>query len=618
MDWLIRYEAEIVFYEKVVRIKLLHNELLRVLGEKPEEKGSQYFSKIDLRSGYHHLRVYKDDIPKTAFRTRYGHFKFTVIPFGLTNAPVMKEEHEMHLGLILELLKKERLYAKFSKCEFWLQEVQFLGHVINGDGIHVDPTLPNGLEDFVVYCDASGLGLGCVLMQGGKVITYASRLLKVHEKNYSTHDLKLGVVVFGLKIWRHYLYRTKSVIFTDHKSLQHIFNQKELNMHQRRWIELFSDYDYKISYQPGKANVVADRAEMLQGLDKQMERRNDGAWYYLDRIWVPLMGDVRTLIMDKAYNSKYLVHPGADKMYYDLRDMYWWSGMKKDIALYVRPKIVQETTDKISKIKDRLKAAYDRQKTYADKRRKPLELGEALGTRLDMSTAYHPQTDGQSKRTIQTLKYMLRACIMDFGGSWDVHLPLVEFSYNNSYHSSVRCAPFEALYGRKCRSPILWAEVGEGQLIGPGIVQETTEKVSQIKDRLKVACNCQKSYANKRRKPLEFSIGDHVLSKVSPWKVVVHFGKKGNLAPRFVGPFEITERISPVAYRLRLLEELNGVHDTFHVSNLKKCLADPTLHVPLEEIQVDARLNFVEEPVEILEREFKKLKRSRIPIVKVR
>ncbi|GJS15014.1 putative reverse transcriptase domain-containing protein [Tanacetum coccineum] len=187
---------------------------------------------------------------------------------------------------------------------------------------------------------------------------------------------------------------------------------------------------------------------------------------------------------------------------------------------------------------------------------------------------------------------MLRACVIDFGGSWDIHLMLVKFSYNNSYHSSVMCAPFEALYGRKCRSPILWAKVGEGQLKGLEIMQKTTEKILHIKDRLKVARDRQKS--------------------------VVCFRKKGKLAPRFVGPFEITERIGPIAYRLRLPQELNGVHDTFHLSNLKKCLADPNLHVPLEEIQVDAKLNFVEEPVEILEREIKKLKRSRIPIVKIR
>ncbi|GJU27169.1 putative reverse transcriptase domain-containing protein [Tanacetum coccineum] len=176
-----------------------------------------------------------------------------------------------------------------------------------------------------------------------------------------------------------------------------------------------------------------------------------------------------------------------------------------------------------------------------------------------LSTAYHPQTDGQSKRTIQTLEDMLRA-----------------WSGFGSYHSSVRCAPFEALYGRKCRSPIMWAEVGEGQLIGPELVQETTEKISQIKDRLKAARDRQKSYADKRRKPLEFSVGDYVLLKVSPWKGVVRFGKKGKLAPRFVGPFEIIEKVGPVAYRLDFPEDLNGVHDTFHVSNLKKCLADPT------------------------------------------
>ncbi|GKE03864.1 putative reverse transcriptase domain-containing protein, partial [Tanacetum coccineum] len=244
-------------------------------------------------------------------------------------------------------------------------------------------------------------------------------------------------------------------------------------------------------------------------------------------------------------------------------------------------------------------------------------MQEALGTRLDMSTAYHPQTDGQSERTIQTLEDMLRACVLDFEGSWDVHLPLVEFSYNNSYHSSMRCALFEALYGRKCCLPIMWAEVGEGQLIGPELVQETTEKVTQIKDRLKVARDLQKRYADKRRKPLEFSVGDYVFLKVSPWKGVVRFRKKGKLAPRFVGPFKIIEKVGLVAYRLDLYEELNGVHDTFHMLNLKKCLTNPTLKVPLEEIRVDAKLNFVEEHVEILKREFKKLKRSRIAIVNV-
>ncbi|GKD20411.1 putative reverse transcriptase domain-containing protein [Tanacetum coccineum] len=211
-------------------------------------------------------------------------------------------------------------------------------------------------------------------------------------------------------------------------------------------------------------------------------------------------------------------------------------------------------------------------------------MQEALGTRLDMSTTYHPQTDSESECIIQTLEDMLRVCFLDIEGSWDIYLLLVEFLYNNSYHSSVRCAPFEAVYGRKCHSLIMWAEVGEDQLIGPELVRETTKKISQIKDRVKAARDHQKSYANKRRKPLEFSVCDYILLKVSPWKGVVHFGKKGKLAPRFVGPFEIVEKVGPVAYKLRLPEELNGVHDTFNVSNLKKCLADPTLQVPLDEI----------------------------------
>ncbi|GKC08999.1 putative reverse transcriptase domain-containing protein [Tanacetum coccineum] len=245
-------------------------------------------------------------------------------------------------------------------------------------------------------------------------------------------------------------------------------------------------------------------------------------------------------------------------------------------------------------------------------------LQEALGTRLDMSITYHPQTDGQSEHTIQTLEDMLRACVMDFGGSWDTHLPMIEFSYNNSYHTSIKYATFEALYERKCRSPVIWTEVGESQLIGPELVQETTEKIVQIRERLKTARSRQKSYADKRRKPLEFKVGDRVLLKVSPWKGVVRFGKKGKLAPRFVGPFEIIERVGPVSYRLKLPQELSYVHDTFHVSNLKKYLVEPDVQVPLDEIEIDENLRFVEEPLEIVERDVKKLKRRIIPLVKVR
>nr|GEY08173.1 retrotransposon protein, putative, Ty3-gypsy subclass [Tanacetum cinerariifolium] len=292
------------------------------------------------------------------------------MPFGLINAPAKKEEHEMHLGFILDLLKKEKLYEKFSNYEFWLQEI-LKDKLCNAPVL----ALLDGPEDFMVYCDTSCQGLGCVLMQRGKVIVYASRQLKIHEKNYATHDLELG--------------------------------------------------------------------------------------------------DVRTLIMDEAHKSRHSVYPGADKMYYDLRDMYWWPGMEKDIALYV------------SKCLSCSKVKAEHQKPF-------------------------------------------------------------------------------------------------------GLLQQL--EIPEWK------------------KPLEFCVGDYVLLKVSTWKGVVRYGKKGELAPRFVGPFEIIERIGPVAYRLRLPQELSNIHDKFYMSNLKKCLADPTLHVPLEEIQVDAKLNFLEEHVKFLEHKIKKLK----------
>ncbi|GJS01744.1 putative reverse transcriptase domain-containing protein [Tanacetum coccineum] len=347
-----------------------------------------------------------------------------------------------------------------------------------------------------------------------------------------------------------------------------------------------------------------------------------------------------------------------NKMYQDMKKLYWWPNMKANIATYVskcltcakvkaehqrpsgllvQPKIPQWkwdniTMDFVTKLPKSsqgydtiwevvtkhgipVSIIYDRDPRFTSNFWKSLQ--KALGTSLDMSTAYHPQTDGQSERTIQTLEDMLRACVIDFGNGWVKHFPLVEFSYNNSYHASIKVAPFEALYGQKCRSPVCWAEVGQVQLTGPELVQETTERIIQIKQRIQTARDRQKSYADLKRKPMEFQVGDKVMLKVSPWKGVVHFGKRGKLNPRYVGPFKVLKKVGAVTYKLELPQELSRVHNTFHVSNLKKCYSDDPLVVLLEGLQVDDKLHFVEEPVEIMDREVKQLRRSRVPIVKV-
>nr|GEW76997.1 putative reverse transcriptase domain-containing protein [Tanacetum cinerariifolium] len=536
MDWLSNHKAEIICHEKVVRIPLLDGKVLRVLGKRQEEKARilisakasnknqeeivvvRDFPEIDLRSGYHQLRVHEDDIPKIAFRAHYGHFEFTVMPFDPSKIEAVKNwkaprtltEVHSFLGLVgycrrfiknfYKTAKSHTILTQKCKTFDWGEEQKFAFQTLKEKLCNaLVLALPDGPKDFVVYCDASGIVLGCVLMQRGKMIAYASRQLKIHEK------------IIRPMIWS--WARTKSVIYTDHKSLQHIFSQKELNMRQRRWIYFFSDYDYKIRYHPGKVNVVVDalirkervkpkRLRGLQkGLDEMIEQRSDGSLYYLDQIWVPLKGEVKILIMDEAHKSKYSVHPRADKMYYDLKDRH---GVPISII-----------SDHDSHFTSRFWQS----------------MQEALGTRLEMSMTYHPQTDGQSERIIQTLEDMLRACVLDCEGK-----------------SIIR------------------------QLCGLRL-----EK-----------------------------------------KGVVRFEKKGKLAPRFVEPFEIIKKVGPVAYRLDLPKELNGVNDTFYVSNLKKCLADPTLQVPLDEIRVDAKLNFLEEPMKILEREFKKLKQSRISIVKAK
>nr|GEZ17531.1 putative reverse transcriptase domain-containing protein [Tanacetum cinerariifolium] len=507
-----------------LRIPLLDGKVLRVLGEKPDEKMRQLESakakdkkqreivvvrdfpkvfsddlsglspireikfRIELipgavpvakspyhlapsgleESGYHQLRVHEDDIPKTAFRTHYGHFEFTAMPFGLTNAPASQEEHVEHLRLVLELLKKEKLYAKFSKCEFWLKEVQFLGHVINGNGIHVDPSKIEAVKNW-------------------KAPRTPTELFSDYDCEMRYHPGKANVVADSLS------------------------RKERVKPKRVRAMNMILQLSIKDRIPVAQKEAVDEFAGLQRCLDEMIEQRSDRTLYYLDQIWVPLKGEK-------------------------------WEGI---------------TMDFVTKL-PRTSSGHDTIWVIVDRLTKSAHF---LLTREDY-------------KMDRLARLYLNEIVARHG------VPISIISDRDSRFTS-----------RKCRSPIMWAEVGEGQLIGPELVQDTTKKISHIKYRIKAARDRQKSYADKRRKPLEFSVGDYVLLKVSPWKGVVRFGNKGKLAPRFVGPFEIIE---------------------------KKCLADPTLQVPLDEIRVDANLNFVEEPMEILEREFKKLKRSRIAIVKVR
>ncbi|GJS75974.1 putative reverse transcriptase domain-containing protein [Tanacetum coccineum] len=342
-------------------------------------------------------------------------------------------------------------------------------------------------------------------------------------------------------------------------------------MRQRRWIELFSDYDYEIRYHPGRTNssikgkILAAQKEafdestrLQRGLDEMIERRSDGALYYLDRIWVPLMGDVRTLIIDKAHKSKYSVHPGADKMYYDLRDRYWWPRMKKDIAIYVSRCL---TCLKV-------KAEHQRPSGLLQQPKIPKWKWERIA--MDFVTKLPRTSSGNDTIWVIVNRLTKSAHFLPMRYKMD-RLARLYLNEILARHG----VPISIISGRDNRfTSRFWQSMQEA--LGTRLDMSTAYH------------------------PQTDGQSEYVLLKVSPWKGVVRFGKKEKLAPKFVGPFEITERIGPVAYRLRLPEELNGVHDTFHVSNLKKCLADPTLRVPLDEIQVDTKLNFVEEPVEIL------------------
>nr|GEU91596.1 reverse transcriptase domain-containing protein [Tanacetum cinerariifolium] len=549
--------------------------------------GALYFSKINLRSGYHQLRVHEDEIPKTAFRTRYVHFEYTVMHFGLTNAPATREEHEMHLGLVLELLKKEKLYAKFSKSEFWLREVQFLGHVINGDGIHVDPSkieaevstaIPNedgdGYIKEVVRVENEWKPPHCVDCQsfGHDTLSCPKRIVKEVPKS-SVKVAKATAMDDDDDGFTEVKSRKKNKGYNFggiklNKPKSTVMWQKKKGVNAKSNTTSPSGSSNSGGKDKGVSNPGLNTSNSFDVLNVDGDDMGDSGTQpkVSEQVSSDLNENRKEISQpsssnsgfgngskDKGVSSPPMVKNTCDDCINasDTSDeedgvLAYASSFGGGIAMDFVTKLPRTSNghDTIWVIMDLLtKSAYflPMRKDYKIDRLARLYLNEIVARHVV---------------PISIISYRDSR----FTSSWDVHLLLVELSCNNIYHSSVRCAPFKALYGRKCHSLIMWVEVGEG---------------------------------------------------------VVRFEKKGKLAPRFVGPFEIIDKIDPVAYRLDLPGELDGVNDTFHVSNLKKCLANPTLQVSLDEIRVDTKLNFMEEPVEILEREFKKLKRSRIAIAKV-
>ncbi|KAL0534504.1 hypothetical protein IC582_028795 [Cucumis melo] len=703
-------------------------------------QGATVFSTIDLRSGYHQLRIKDSDVPKTTFRSKYGHYEFIVMSFGLTNAPVMfmdlmnivfrefldtfvimfiddiliysktEAKHEEHIRMVLETLRANKLYAKFSKCEFWLKQVSFLGHVVSKVGVSVDPakleavtswprpstvsefhsflglagyyrrfklvtapvlTVLDGSGSFVIYSDTSKKGLGCVLMQQGKVVAYTSRQLKIHEQNYPTHDLKLAAD-YNCEILYHpckanvvadALSRKVShlaAFITRQAPLYRDFERVEIAVSVRAVTSQLAQLTVQstlrqkiIVAQSNDLYLVKKCCLAEAGKAAEFSISFDGGLLFERRLCVPTDSAVKTEVLTEAHNSPFSMHPGSMKMYKDLKRVYSWRNMKREVAEFVSkclvcqqvkaprqkpagllqplsvpkwkwenvymdfitglPKTLRGFTviwvvvDRLTKSTHFIpgKSTYtaskwaqlymseivrlhgvpvsvvsDRDARFTSKFWKGIQA--AMGTGLDFSTTFHPKTDGQTERLNQVLENMLRACALEFQGSWDSHLHLMEFAYNNSFQATIGMAPFEALYDKCCRSPVYWDEVGEQRLMGPELVQSTNEAIQKIRSRMETVQSRQKSYADVRRKDLEFYVRDKVFLKVAPMKGVLRFERRGKLSPRFVGPFEILERIGPVAYCLAFPPSLSAVHDVFHVSMLRKYVSDPSNVVDYE------------------------------------
>ncbi|CAJ2673837.1 unnamed protein product [Trifolium pratense] len=531
-------------------------------------RGATIFSKIDLRSGYHQIRIKNSDIPKTAFRTRYGHYEFLVMPFGVTNAPAVfmnymnrifqpyldkfvvifiddilnyshnPQEHAKHLRIVLQTLREKKLFAKLSKCEFWMSEVKFLGHVISQGGVAVDPSEVEAVLNWE------------------------------RSKNISEVKSFLGLPGY----YRRFIMRFSQIALPltrlTRKETPFVWNEECEQSFQKLKEKLTKSPVLTIPDPTQKYEVYCDASKKGLGCVLMQQRKV------------------------VAYASRQLKSHEENYPTHDLELAAIVFGLK---ATYTAPRLAEIFIEEIVRLHGiPVSIVSDRDPKFTFSFWGVFH--QALGTRLNLSTSNHPQMDGQTERTIQTLEDMLRACILEDGGDWSKHLPLIEFAYNNSYHSSIGMAPYEALYGRKCRTPLCWSEVGDKGILGPEIIQETTEKIKMIQEKMKVAQSRQKSYADKRRRPLEFKEGDHVFLKVTPRLGLRGIFKTKKLSPRYIRPYQIIKRVGTVAYKLALPPSLSGLHNVFHVSQLRKYISNPFQSLSVESVDLKSDLTFQPQP----------------------
>ncbi|XP_019194766.1 PREDICTED: uncharacterized protein LOC109188591 [Ipomoea nil] len=574
------------------------------------------------------------------------------MPFGMTNAPAVfmdlmnrvfkphlddfvivfiddilvyskdKREHVGHLRTVLQILREKQLYAKFSKCEFWKDSVAFLSHVIDSRGISVDPDKIRAVKDWTIPSSVSEvrsfLGLAGYYRRW-------LELIKDYELDIQYHEGKANVVADALSRKSKH---TASSIWVVADELCKELQQMSLEVVEQGNVEAeVRCYNLRIvptflgeikEEQQRDMFLTKVRDDLARGKGGPFELSADGVLRYKNRVCIPASYDQwKRRILEEGHNTPYSVHPGGDKLYKDVKGFFWWPNMKKEVAEFVGKclncqKVKAERCKYHGVPRD---IVSDRDPRFLSQFWESLQA--ALGTKLSLSTAFHPATDGQTERTVQTIEDLLRACMLDFQGSWEDHMDLIEFSYNNSYHSSIRMAPYEALYGQKCRSPLCWEDLVNPIVLGPQYLLDTSEKVKQIQERMKAAQNRQKSYADLARRQVEFSVGDKVWLKVSPTRGVMRFGKKGKLSPIFVGPYEILERIGSLAYCLALPLELERVHNVFHVSQLKRYVHDPAHVLPPEVLPIEEDLSYEERPLRILDFKTWDTRRKSVKMVKV-